>query len=123
MQNKPKKVILVHGEEDSILNFSNEIKEKFSIPTIIPSYGDVADVTLDNAIFDHLNIAPLPTREKQPEIALPKPVGKNRNVISAIQQMANQTLQLKKEISSSASDRIMDYVNIISKILKEEIRK
>lgn len=123
MQNKPKKVVLVHGEEDSILNFSNEIKEKFSIPTIIPSYGDVADVTLDNAIFDHLNIAPLPTREKQPEIALPKPVGKNRKVISAIQQMANQTLQLKKEISSSASDRIMDYVNIISSILKEEMKK
>jgi metallo-beta-lactamase family protein len=123
MQNKPKKVVLVHGEEDSILNFSNEIKEKFSIPTIIPSYGDVADVALDNAIIDHLNIAPLPTREKQPEIALPKPVGKNRNVISAIQQMANQTLQLKKEISSNASDRIMDYVNIINNILKEEVKK
>lgn len=123
MQNKPKKVVLVHGEEDSILNFSNEIKEKFSIPTIIPSYGDVADVTLDTAIIDHLNIDPLPTREKQPEIALPKPVGKNRKVISAIQQMANQTLQLKKEISSSASDRIMDYVNIINNILKEEVKK
>jgi metallo-beta-lactamase family protein len=122
MQTKPKKVVLVHGEEDAIVNFSNEIKERLNIPTVIPSYGDIADLALEKEIIDRWNVEPLPVKTKLSDSELPKPVGRNRKIISGIQQIANLTLQLKKEISASASDRITDYVNIISNILKDEIK-
>jgi len=37
---KPRKVFIVHGEEDSMKEFSASIKEKFGIETITPSRGE-----------------------------------------------------------------------------------
>jgi metallo-beta-lactamase family protein len=122
MQIKPKKIVLVHGEEDAIVNFSNEIKERFSIPTIIPSYGDIIDVALDREIMGQLDVEPLPVKIKLPDVDAAQPIEKNRKIIGSIQQIAFLASQLKKEISTSASDRITDYVNIINNILKDEIK-
>jgi len=36
---KPGKIILVHGEDEIINKFSESIKERFGIPTEIPSQG------------------------------------------------------------------------------------
>ncbi|NMC56620.1 MAG: MBL fold metallo-hydrolase, partial [Eubacteriaceae bacterium] len=122
MQQKPKKIILIHGEEAAILNFANAIKERFKIPTFIPSYGDIADITLDKEVIDKWDIPPIPVREKPQEVTA-KPEGRNKNVIAAIQQLITIALHLKKELSQSASDRIHDYVDIIKKILNEEINR
>lgn len=37
---KPKKIFLVHGEEDAAMAISKKIKDKFKIGTIIPNIGD-----------------------------------------------------------------------------------
>ncbi|HOM02099.1 MAG TPA: MBL fold metallo-hydrolase [Acetivibrio sp.] len=37
---KPKKIFIVHGEEDSMAEFSEEINRRFNIETIIPSRGE-----------------------------------------------------------------------------------
>jgi metallo-beta-lactamase family protein len=69
MQQKPKKITLIHGEEEAILNFANEIKERFKIPTYIPSYGDIADVTLDIEVIDTWDISPIPERDQNSAVA------------------------------------------------------
>jgi metallo-beta-lactamase family protein len=122
MQNKPAKIVLVHGEEDSILNFADAIKERFKIPTFIPSYGDIADITLSEEVIDRCNVAPLPQKVQEPEIHA-KPEGRNKNIIVSIQQLITLALRLKKEISMSASDKISGHVNNIKKIINDEINK
>ncbi|MCX7843155.1 MAG: MBL fold metallo-hydrolase [Clostridia bacterium] len=37
---KPKKIFIVHGEEEGMSEFSNSIKERFGIESIIPSKGE-----------------------------------------------------------------------------------
>lgn len=41
----PKKVFVVHGEEESTTNFSNIIIEKFGIDTVVPSLNEDIDLT------------------------------------------------------------------------------
>jgi len=122
MQKKPKKITLIHGEEAAIINFSKEIKERFSIPTFIPTYGDIADITLDKEVIDKWDVPPIPIREKTSDVT-PKPEGRNKNIVASIQQIITIALHLKKELSQSAADRINDYVDIIKKILNEEIKR
>jgi len=37
---KPKKIFIVHGEEDAMIEFSEEINRRFNIETVIPSRGE-----------------------------------------------------------------------------------
>lgn len=122
MQQKPKKITLVHGEEEAILNFADAIKERFAIPTYIPTYGDIADITLEKEVIDKWNISPIPERTKTPQ-PISKPEGRNKNIVVAIQQLITSALRLKKEISKGASEKILEHANIIKKILNDEINK
>ena len=122
MQQKPKKITLVHGEEEAIINLSNEIKERFSISTYIPTYGDIADITLDKEVIDTWDVCPMPVREKTPQ-AVPKTEGRNKNIVVSIQQLITAALKLKKEISKGTSDKILEHTNIIKKIINEEINR
>jgi metallo-beta-lactamase family protein len=47
---KPTKVFIVHGEEDSMVNFSSEINDKFNIETIIPEKGESFIIIADKLI-------------------------------------------------------------------------
>ncbi|HHW48114.1 MAG TPA: MBL fold metallo-hydrolase [Clostridiaceae bacterium] len=40
MRRKPRKIFIVHGEEDSMLDFANAISDEFGIETIIPFRGE-----------------------------------------------------------------------------------
>jgi len=48
---KPRKVFVVHGEENVMHEFANELEQKFNLQTIIPSKGDSFIVTL-SAVTD-----------------------------------------------------------------------
>ena len=122
MQQKPKKITLIHGEEDAIINFAKEIKERFNIPTFIPSYGDIADITLDSEVIDKYDVPSIPIREKTEQIVA-KPEGRNKNIVASIQQLITTLLHLEKELSQSAADRINDYIGILKKILDDEMNK
>lgn len=41
---KPKKVFIVHGEDNSAHNLSNEIESRFKMPTVVPSLGDTYEI-------------------------------------------------------------------------------
>lgn len=47
---KPSKIFIVHGEEESMLSFANEINDKFKIDTIIPEKGESFVITSDRVI-------------------------------------------------------------------------
>jgi metallo-beta-lactamase family protein len=47
---KPSKIFIVHGEEESIVSFANEINDKFKIDTIIPEKGESFVITSDRVI-------------------------------------------------------------------------
>lgn len=47
---KPSKVFIVHGEEESMIEFSSEIKNKFNIETIIPEKGESFIITADKVL-------------------------------------------------------------------------
>ena len=47
---KPAKIFIVHGEEESMVDFSSEINEKFNIDTIIPDKGESFVITADKVI-------------------------------------------------------------------------
>lgn len=47
---KPSKIFIVHGEEDSMVNFAGEINDKFNIETIIPEKGESFVITADKVI-------------------------------------------------------------------------
>lgn len=47
-KSKPKKVFIVHGEEEASNSLSTLINEKFNINTIIPNIGDKYDIKKDN---------------------------------------------------------------------------
>lgn len=44
IENKPKKIFLVHGEPESAENLKNEIEKRFNIPTSIASMGEVVEI-------------------------------------------------------------------------------
>ncbi len=129
MQNRPEKIVLVHGEEDSLINLAAEIKKKFNIRTLIPSYGDILDLSLDKEIIGKWDVEALPTKE---EMALsqaapqPQPVASatlirgNKDILIAIADLNKKVGNLKQTLSESAHDRIMDYVGIINMILQKE---
>lgn len=47
---KPKKIFIVHGEEESMVGFSNEINKRFNIETVIPQKGESYIVSAHNVI-------------------------------------------------------------------------
>lgn len=47
---KPKKIFIVHGEEDAMVELSNEINKELNIDTIIPSMGESFVVNAHNVI-------------------------------------------------------------------------
>lgn len=47
---KPKKIFIVHGEEDAMIEFSEEINRRFNIETVIPSRGESFILNAHNVI-------------------------------------------------------------------------
>jgi len=123
MSEKPKKTVIVHGEEESALSLAAHIKDRFNIASYIPQYGDIADIALDEPVVGRWDVEPLPVKEKVPAPIPKKPLGRNKNIAASIQQLVTLAAKLKSEISQSASDRILDYSNIIKKILADELKK
>lgn len=129
MQTKPKKIVLVHGEEDALVNLAAEIKKKFNIRTLIATYSDIMDLSLDKEVVGRWDIEPLPTKDelvlaqKAPQ---PQPVSSgalirhNKDILVAIADLNKKAGNLKKSLSESAHDRILDYVGIIEMILQKE---
>lgn len=50
IKRKPKKIFIVHGEEDSMTEFSEEINKRFNIETIIPFKGESFKLTSHNVV-------------------------------------------------------------------------
>ncbi len=44
---KPKQIYVVHGEEENALALAEAIRERFGIPTEVPSYGDVYEIDFE----------------------------------------------------------------------------
>ncbi|WP_265444562.1 MBL fold metallo-hydrolase RNA specificity domain-containing protein [Acetivibrio straminisolvens] len=55
---KPKKIFIVHGEEDSMVEFSEEINRRFNIETIIPSRGESFIINARNVIETDEKVRP-----------------------------------------------------------------
>ncbi len=49
---KPKQIILVHGEKDAQLELKNKILEETHIPVTIPKYGEIYNVQNDNVYLE-----------------------------------------------------------------------
>jgi len=49
-KSKPSKIFIVHGEEESMVDFAADIKDKFNIETIIPERGDSVVINANNEI-------------------------------------------------------------------------
>ncbi len=49
---KPKQIILVHGEKDAEQELKNKISEETHIPVIIPKYGEIYNVQNDNVYLE-----------------------------------------------------------------------
>lgn len=55
---KPKKIFIVHGEEDAMIEFANHIKEKFKIDAVIPERGESFVISAHSVLKDYDRIKP-----------------------------------------------------------------
>lgn len=53
----PKKILLVHGEPESLEALGDEIQQRFNIQVYTPNIGDCFDIMGDNTVFEASNTA------------------------------------------------------------------
>ncbi len=64
IKEKPKKMFIVHGEEEAMMELSEAINEKFGIATIIPEMGDTLDLRKEGVSRYKTEKAAEKTRER-----------------------------------------------------------
>lgn len=91
---KPKKIFLVHGEEDALNSFSNIIKEKTGISTTIPNMGYVFEI--ENEVL----------KAYSGEIL--EPIQRRENIKKELQEMYDQFESLASKTNMLIDDNLLE---------------
>jgi metallo-beta-lactamase family protein len=95
---KPKKVILVHGEEDQLQGFSRRLNEKYGLSTMIPKPGQTFELTC----ADCIDSTPAPNRE------LNKQTFKRLELLNMIKRVRDEIGDLTDIISNDMLNSMDD---------------
>lgn len=112
-QKKPTRIILVHGEDEVIEKFAETIRERFGIPTEIPSFGD--SIVLGAPAGKRAEAAPMPEGLSGRKLAM---LGMLDDMSAAFEgRLGELKAEALKAASDeellAASDRIEEYVKYL----------
>lgn len=91
---KPKKVFLVHGEEDSLNTLSSIIKEKLNMPTVIPNMGYIFEI--ENEVLKAYSGEML------------EPVKRKENIKKELQEVYDQFENLSSQTNKFIDDSLLE---------------
>ena len=114
---KPKKVFIVHGEQESKLAFAEEIRQKLNIDCIIPEYNKVYEVRKEYEVEETVateNIAALAKMAKEDQIA------ELLEEVEKLKSIFDKTLENTKGYLKKDSVNIDEYKEINNNIIDLE---
>jgi len=110
---KPKKIFIVHGEEEVMNDFSKTIEQKFNIATIIPSKGDSFVVEANKAIE---------SLEKVPEPEIKKKLNVLELLESLKVEFEEMTEAVKVDVKQKSNEQGMEAISAKLKDLEKMIK-
>lgn len=112
---KPKKVFLVHGEDDQLLGFSSRLNNKYNLDTVIPEPGQSFDISCSNCNDSTPDPHWVITSQKFKKLELLNVVKRVRDEAGDLSELFTNEL-LNGMDESTVNDSISKYSEIESEI-------
>jgi len=120
MRQKPRKIFIVHGEDNSISDFAKAISDEFGIETIIPSRGETYEISYERVyeITTRTQLVSITRRFKRLEIL---------DMLEKLREELDEATEvvitdLKKETDDAVVDNIMEKLKNIEKSIVNMIK-
>lgn len=117
-EKKPKKLFIVHGEEDSKRDFANAVEETLKIECIVPKKGEVYGLERDQvSIQEAISNISAPPKSQQP--ADSEKIDKLLNDVDSIKSLFNNAVNLTEDVLN-AQINIEEYNKISNSLIELE---
>ena len=117
MQRKPGKIVLVHGEQDAMVNLKNELQKRIDVPVFMPEYGDVFDLAQQEVRIDVLAVEPLPVKGAEKAVAEAPVLRQTKAVIRALQELITMLSKYTVDLSENAAVKVLESIDAIKKMV------
>jgi len=120
MRQKPRKIFIVHGEDNSIQDFAKAISDEFGIETIIPSRDETYEISRERVyeITTKTELVSIARRFKRLEVL--DMLEKLREELDEASEIV--IADLKKETDDTVVDSIMDRLKSIEKSIVDMMK-
>lgn len=117
IRNKPKKVFIVHGEQETMLDFAQTITDKFGLQCIIPSRGDSYIISAER-VFENI-----PSSENVSVFKRLAVVGMLETLKEEFEELSNILVDdLKKERSDIEIDEIAAKLKLVERSIVDALK-